>query len=78
MKNLIRFELALVICIGGYLISLSYSEYAKWQKYLILGDLSGAEAYEIGFWITVIPGFSAIFISAFLLGMLFASRNQER
>ena len=56
MKNLIRFALAPVICIGGYLISLSYSEYAKWQEYLILGDLSGAEAYEIGFWITVIPG----------------------
>ncbi|MEO1026819.1 MAG: hypothetical protein AAFX07_14815 [Pseudomonadota bacterium] len=42
-----RLVSVLLIATAGYLIKLSYGAYANWQEYLKLGDLSGAELYEL-------------------------------
>lgn len=58
----------LLILTGGYLIRLSYSAFAKWTEYVNLGDPSGAEVYEVEFWLEAVPGFGLLAAGAFLLG----------
>jgi hypothetical protein len=67
-KLLCRLIPAVLVAFGIYLLSLSYGTYATWQEYLALGDLSGAEAYEIEFWPQAIAGPALIGLGAFLLG----------
>lgn len=69
-----RFVCAAMIAVGGYLIRLSYDEYAKWSEYLAPGDVSGAEVYEIGFRLTALPGFGLLIIGCVLLGMSISRR----
>lgn len=77
MKNLIRLALGLVVCVGGYLIHQSYTAYARWHEYVTLRDFSGAELYEVEFWLTALPGFTALVGGAFFLGVTFAKRNHN-
>ena len=59
---------AACLALGLYVLRLSYRAYAKWQEYLALGDLSGAEVYEVEFWPEVSLSVLLIFLSAFLAG----------
>jgi len=59
---------AACLTLGLYVLRLSYRAYAKWQEYLALGDLSGAEVYEVEFWPEVSLSVLLIFLSAFLAG----------
>ncbi len=53
---------------GIYALRLSYLDYAMWQEYLALGDPSGAELYEVNFWLELPAAVSLIFLGAFLAG----------
>lgn len=66
---LYRMPLLVMMVGGGYLIRLSYFEYAKWSEFMSLGDPSGAELYETGFRLTAIPGFGLLILSVFLFGI---------
>ncbi|QBY01785.1 hypothetical protein E2K80_14510 [Rhodophyticola sp. CCM32] len=66
---LYRTFLFIMMVSGSFLIRQSYDEHAKWTEYVGLGDLSGAEAYEVGFWLSAIPGFSSLIIGAFFIGV---------
>ena len=61
------------LALGLYMLRLSYRAYAKWQAYLVEGDLSGAEAYEMEFW----PE-AAISLLLILLGAYCAGRWSAR
>lgn len=54
--------------LGLYVLRLSYRAYAKWHEYLILGDLSGAEAYEVEFWPEFVVAIFLVMLGAFLVG----------
>lgn len=54
--------------LGGYLLRLSYTAYARWDEYVRTGDLSGAEVYEVEFWPEVTLGLLFIALAAFLAG----------
>lgn len=56
------------LAVGLYVLRLSLRAYAKWQEYLTLGDLSGAEAYEVEFWPEVSVSVFLIMLSGFLAG----------
>lgn len=56
------------LALGLYVLRLSYRAYAKWQEYVMLGDLSGAEVYEVEFWPEVSISLVLILLSAFLAG----------
>ncbi len=62
--------LIVAACIGAglWLLSLSYVAYAKWVEYVTLGDYSGAEAYEVEFWIDIVGGLLLVVFGGFLLG----------
>ena len=65
----------LLICGGAFLIQLSYTAHAKWWEYMVLNDPSGAEAYEVEYWITIAPAFTLLVAGAFLLGLSFAKNG---
>ena len=56
------------LALGLYVLRLSYGAYSKWQEYLAIGDVSGAEAYEVEFWPEVSIALFLILLSAFLAG----------
>lgn len=56
------------LALGLYVLRLSYRAYAKWHEYVVLGDLSGAEVYEVEFWPEVSISLMLILLSAFLAG----------
>ena len=57
-----------LVALGLHLLRLSYRAYAKWQEYVLLGDLSGAEAYEVEFWPEVVAAVALLLLGAFLAG----------
>ncbi len=69
MKLLIRC-LIVAACMGTglWLLGLSYEAYAKWLEYVTLGDYSGAEAYEVEFWVEIVVGVLLVVLGGFLLG----------
>lgn len=54
--TIFRLFSVLLIATAGYLIKLSYGAFAKWQEYLKLDDFSGAELYELEFFLTALSG----------------------
>jgi hypothetical protein len=50
------------------MLRLSYRAYAKWYEYVTLGDLSGAEAYEVEFWPELVIAIFLIMLAAFVAG----------
>ena len=56
------------LTLGLYVLRLSYRTYAKWNEYVVLGDLSGAEIYEVEFWPKMSIALALILLSAFLAG----------
>ena len=54
--------------LGLYMLRLSYRTYAKWHENVVLGDLSGAEIYEVEFWLKMPIALALILLSAFLAG----------
>jgi len=54
--------------VGLYMLRLSYIAYAKWQEYVNLGDFSGAEAYEVEFWIEAPIFLILLLICGYLFG----------
>lgn len=64
--------------LGLYLLSLSYEAYAKWWEYVRIGDLSGAEAYEVEFWPEAILAVLLLLLAGFLAGRAsVGSRSQS-
>ena len=57
-----------LVALGLYLLRLSYQAYAKWQENVALGDLSGAEAYEVEFWPEAVGALILLLLAAFLAG----------
>ena len=57
-----------LIALGLYLLRLSYRAYAKWQENINIGDLSGAEAYEVEFWPEAVAAVALLLLGAFLAG----------
>ena len=62
------------IGLGVWLLSLSHVAYAKWWEYVTLGDLSGAEAYEVEFWPEAIVGVLLVVFGGFLAGRMSVTR----
>lgn len=56
------------IALGLVALRLSYVAYAKWQEYISLGDPSGAEAFEVGFWPEAVIGVALIAVGGFVAG----------
>jgi len=56
------------LAFGLYMLRLSYRAHAKWHEYVVLGDLSGAEAYEVEFWPEASLALALILLSGFLAG----------
>lgn len=56
------------LALGLYMLRLSYRAYAKWYEYVTLGDLSGAEAYEVEFWPELVIAIFLIMLAAFVAG----------
>ena len=56
------------VALGLYLLSLSYQAYARWWEYVRLGDLSGAEAYEVEFWPETVLAVLFLLLGGFLAG----------
>ncbi len=69
LKHLRWLVLMGVFVLGLYLIAMSYPAYALWQEYLALGDLSGAEFYEIDFKWRVVVGAPLVLLASFLAGI---------
>jgi len=65
------------IALGLFVLRLSYAAYAKLQEYVALGDMSGAEAYEVEFWPEAVVGIALIVLGGFLAGRLSRSRRDE-
>ena len=59
---------AACLALGLHVLRLSYRAYAKWREYLAVGDLSGAEAYEVEFWPELSAALLLIMLSAFSAG----------
>ena len=53
---------------GLYLLHQSYRSFAQWNEYLKLGDPSGAEFYELNFWLSMPPSILMLMLSGFLAG----------
>ncbi|MDH3743418.1 MAG: hypothetical protein OER56_17660 [Hyphomicrobiales bacterium] len=53
---------------GLYVLHTSYTTYGKWYHTLALGDHSGAELYEVEFWLKTPLAMLLILASTFLAG----------
>lgn len=54
--------------LGFYVLHGSYVAYGKWHHMLESGDSSGAELYEVEFWLQAPLAMFFILISTFLVG----------
>lgn len=68
LRHLRWLALLAMAVLGLYLIAMSYPAYALWQEYLALGDMSGAEFYEIDFKWRVVIGAPLLLLATFLAG----------
>ena len=59
---------AAFLSLGLYLLHQSYRSFAQWNEYLKLGDPSGAELYELNFWLAMPPSILMLMLSGFLAG----------
>lgn len=53
---------------GFYVLHSSYIAYGKWYHMLEIGDLSGAESYDVEFWLKAPLAMLLIVVSSFLVG----------
>ena len=65
------------LAFGLYVLRLAFHAYAKWQEKLAIGDLSGAEAYEVEFWPEVSLAVALILSAAFLAGRWSVARRRD-
>ncbi len=70
MKRTLPWLISLALFgLGFFLLQRSYVAYAKWwQEYVVIGDFSSAELYEIEFWMQAVPALGLIVLGAFLVG----------
>lgn len=68
MRKLIWLLTAGSLAAGFYVLHGSYITYGKWYHTLALGDHSGAELYEVEFWLKTPLAVLLILVSTFLIG----------
>lgn len=68
MKALKWVCVAICLLAGLFLLDRSYIAYGKWYHELKIGDVSGAEIYEVEFWFLAPPGVLLILVGAYLAG----------
>lgn len=77
MKVLKRVLVAVCLSAGLFLLSRSYIAYGKWYHEFKIGDLSGAEIYEVEFWFLTPPALLLIFVGVFFAGRFSVRRPPD-